>query len=171
MKKQSGFTLIELAVIIAIIGILSAIAVPSMISYRERAKLGGGGRDIYSAFQLAKSRAARDNNRITVSFAPNGALGRDFAVFIDDGAGTGDSDSDGIPDGADDGRLAATETAISIVRLSSGVNITASNFTDHAVSFGGNGLPNRIGTVEITNSSGEDIDVVLNMAGGVRIDH
>ena len=38
MQKQSGFTLIELLLVLAIIGIISAIAVPALLGQRERAK-------------------------------------------------------------------------------------------------------------------------------------
>lgn len=39
MKKSAGFTLIELMIVIAIIGILAAVAVPNFLNARDRARV------------------------------------------------------------------------------------------------------------------------------------
>ncbi len=64
MKKQSGFTLIELLLVLAIIGIISAIAIPALLAQRSRARdttaRGNGGN------VLAEIVAAYDRYRDTV---------------------------------------------------------------------------------------------------------
>jgi len=52
-RKKTGFTLIELMIVVAIIGILAAIAIPAFIGYLTRAKTSEAGANLKNMFQLA----------------------------------------------------------------------------------------------------------------------
>ncbi|CAB1065150.1 hypothetical protein D1BOALGB6SA_9947 [Olavius sp. associated proteobacterium Delta 1] len=73
MKRNNvGFTLMEVMVAIAIMVVLSAIAVPNMIGWRERAKLRGTFANLRGDLQWAKMQAIREHGPREIVFDSNG---------------------------------------------------------------------------------------------------
>jgi type IV pilus assembly protein PilA len=69
IKLQKGFTLIELLIVVAIIGILAAIAIPNYQSYTKRAKFSEVTQAV-SSVKLAVEACYADTNDITVCYTP-----------------------------------------------------------------------------------------------------
>jgi len=74
-KKEHGFTLIEIMIVVAIIGILAAIAIPAFQSYREKANNAQAIADIYHLY-LYENQFFNDNGQfVAVAVADKQASG------------------------------------------------------------------------------------------------
>ena len=61
---QHGFTLIELSVALAIVGLMLVLGVPSMTSFFQNAKLGSASQTFLSGLQTARAEAIRRNQPV-----------------------------------------------------------------------------------------------------------
>lgn len=101
MRKNSGFTLFELMVVIAVIAIGASIAIPNMIPWPAKNRMSGAGREIYSAMQYTRLRAVKEKANVVINFDTTGFGETDtYAVFIDDGRGGGTA-RDNIQNGSE----------------------------------------------------------------------
>jgi type IV fimbrial biogenesis protein FimT len=67
-----GFTLVELMVTVAVLGILAVVAVPAMTGMINNSRLRGQAEEVAAALQLARSEAVRRNQRITACASASG---------------------------------------------------------------------------------------------------
>ena len=72
-RTSAGFTLLELLIVIAVLGILLGIAVPTFASYRTSSQLKGGAETVAAVLRQARSAALGSGQAQTVRFASDAA--------------------------------------------------------------------------------------------------
>ena len=84
VRRDKGFTLVELLILIAIMGILSSMALSGFSGLTPRMRIKRAVRNIVSDMQTAKARALRDRTTWTIQFD----AGNSRYVILDGGGAT-----------------------------------------------------------------------------------
>ncbi|WP_374261639.1 prepilin-type N-terminal cleavage/methylation domain-containing protein [Zoogloea sp.] len=114
MKKQGGFTLIELMIVVAIIGILAAIAVPQYQTYTKKAKFSEVVQST-QPFKLGVELCFQNNNNDLTVCKPSAAATTASDLPANTTKAAGFVSSVAI---SDDGKAVITATAVSANGLS-----------------------------------------------------
>jgi prepilin-type N-terminal cleavage/methylation domain-containing protein len=68
MRKQTGYTLIELITVMALFSLLCTIAIPSLFEWLPKHRVGRAARDVKSTLEFARAHAIKTNREVRVEF-------------------------------------------------------------------------------------------------------
>lgn len=174
MKNSKGFTLLEVIIVIGVIGIMTAIAAPSISNWLPNYRLKGAARDLYGAAMRAKGEAVKRRVNCALTFNQTiGGTKNAYVVYADTNANFKFDAGDNI--------------ILQVQQLPPKVGLDLTKYGGDGLSFVNNGdgnptiafRPNAIptsstgglanGTAALINTKGRSQNVVINQAGNIRI--
>ena len=133
MKKEPGFTTVELMIVVCVMGVVAAIGALSYLSMRPTLRLSGSAQQIIGDLMAARMKAVNENNNYKVFF-----LNSQEYKILDDDDGNGAEDA---------GEWSETKN---IQDNYPGVTITASA----EPSFSARGTASALTSITVSNTSG-----------------
>ena len=158
-KRESGFTLIEMMIVVAVFAIMATVAIPTFISLLPGMRLNGSARDIFVVMNQIRMRAVAKNTVGVIRFD----TGNSWTAWVDDGlAGINYwYDSNTTP----------PDTLIKSGTTETGVTIST-DIPSNTFAFNSRGLPAGTPsayTVTLTNTEGDTRIVQVNALGIIKI--
>ena len=165
--SKKGFTIIEVMVVVAIIGVMAAIAVPSFVAAVTDYGLKSAARDLSSLMRKARSQAIKENREvvITFKFKETGQKTDGWYVFDAD-----NSNQKTIPNGGSIGREYGGGVHFGFGKAKKGASSTGTlpatptTFQGKRIVFNPMGLSNS-GYVYLANDKGAAYAVGMNSIG------
>ena len=149
MRRNSGFTLTELMVTIAVISILASLAIPNFVAWLPNYRLQSGAEDVQSTLQLARITAIKENATVKVEF---NTANETYQASVQ--------------------KPLQPERIFRTGRMPAGVDIFSTDFGGGAfVEFDNQGttINNTDGNTQLINNSGRTKTITVSITGNSRI--
>jgi len=154
-RNQRGVTFIELMTVVAVIGIVAALAVPTFMGYMPTLRAKSAARDVVSQLRLARSRAVAERRPFGVAFNVN-----DNSLFTF-------ADTDDPASRA----FTLSDSVISSDTLDHDISLSSCTYANNCVVFSPTGAASTSGDLQVTTRNGSTVLSinVLASTGRVRI--
>jgi type IV fimbrial biogenesis protein FimT len=144
LRKNAGFSLTELMVIIGIIGIMAGVAMPNLIGWLPKYRMGSAAREILGTLEFARLTAVKRNAATLVTL--------DYANDLV--------------------RVTVGATTVRTIRMPAGIDLKepASPSLGASFNFNGQGMADKSGEVLISDGGRHpDKKVTLSTGGSIKI--
>jgi type II secretory pathway pseudopilin PulG len=144
LRKNAGFSLTELMVIIGIMGIMAGIAMPNLIGWLPKYRMGSAAREILGTLEFARLTAVKRNVATLVTL--------DYANDLV--------------------RVTVGATTVRTIRMPAGIDLKepASPSLGASFNFNGQGMADKSGEVLISDGGRHpDKKVTLSTGGSIKI--
>ena len=163
MQPSKGFTLLELLVVLAVCGILTAIGTPHVLTWMDNTRLRSAVMGLFTDLQHARMVAVRVNRNVVVAFNTDedGQVDGTYTIFVDDGKRKSTLWT-----------REAGERLVRLGRVPPGVHLSKVSFAGGIprTRFGPMGFPNGLGGhVYMRNQQGRNMGIHVNINGRSRI--
>jgi type II secretion system protein H len=152
-QNRLGFTLMEMVIVVVVIGIIAAMAVPSFITYMPKLKVKSAAREIVSNLRLARSKSVSERRPYGVVFNLSTNTVITFADTNDPASQTySTSDS-----------LTATRT------LGTDIDLSSCTYDNNCVVFNSTGAASTSGDLQIVTADGSVLMSINLLASTGRV--
>lgn len=188
-RREAGFTLFEVVVVLALIAILSAVAVLSMAFYIPNLRLKSTAQDINIQIQKARIEAIRRSGTVAVRFFAtdlSGAQKYGPIIWVDENYDSSDATHPLLEAGEEVlFRMPVAEIGTNIWEMTDtqevrfnhdkdgdgltdadpdGVTFAANNFVLNS-----RGISNKAGSIHLVNTRAKTKEVMVTLGGAVRV--
>ena len=152
-SADRGFTLMEMLIVVVVIGIVAAMAVPSFLGYMPKLRVKSAAREIVSDLRLARSKAVSERRPFGVVFDLSTNSVTTFADTDDPASQT----------------YSSSDSVMAIDTLNTDLDLSSCTYNNNCVVFNSTGAASTSGDLQLVTDDGSILMSINLLASTGRV--